>query len=83
MNAPDEDEELDVEFETESYPDTLSTADQAVFFYPDLGSFCEEHDAKAVMVSKDSVWLLPKDGGKWFDIQDFGKQRRGSLKTVQ
>lgn len=83
MSEPEDDDgEVDVEFEPESYPDSLSTAEEAVFFYPDLGTFCEQHEAKAVMLTKGSVFLLPNDGGKWYAIEDHGKSQR-TVRRVQ
>lgn len=67
-----------------SYPDTLGCPDGDVFFYPDLGTFCEDHSAKAVMVAHGTVWLLPAEGGKWYDVQDYGKPANTrKLRTVQ
>lgn len=61
----DTDDELDVEFVPEdggAYPDTLGIGE--AFFYPDLGTFCEEHQAKAVFVGEDGgIWLYPSAGG--------------------
>lgn len=82
IDPDDELEDEEIEYEQESYPDMLSTAEEAVFFYPDLGTFCEQHEAKAVMLTKGSVFLLPNDGGKWYAIEDHGKPQR-TVRRVQ
>lgn len=73
--APDDDE-IDVEFEEGGpdfpYPDTLSGPSGEVFFYPDLGVFCEQHGAKAVQISEDGgIWLYPVEGGKPKNLSDW------------
>lgn len=64
------------------YPDTLAFDEGQVFFYPDLGTFCEQHNAKAVMVKGGQVFLLPKDGGAWYDVEAHGKGATWKLRPV-
>lgn len=63
--AADTDDELEVEFEPEAadqYPSVIGMGE--VFFYPDLGTFCDEHQAKAVTIAEDgSIWIYPMAGG--------------------
>ena len=71
------DDDLEVEFTPEESlaPDTMSWPEGQVYFYPDVATFCEEHEAKAVMVTAGAVWLLPADGGKWLNVEDHGKPK--------
>lgn len=72
------DDEVEWEVEEDDagfpYPDTLGIGQ--AFFYPDLGVFCEEHNAKAVFVAEDGgIWLFPRDGGKAVSLEQHGKPR--------
>lgn len=83
-----DDDELEVEYEEEEapvYPDTLSGPSGEVFFYPDLGAFCEQHGAKAVQISEDGgIWLYPQAGGKPVSLGDWKPSGQvKALRTVQ
>ncbi len=75
VSVDEEDVEDESEYELDfAQPlDTLSCPDGEVFFLHGVASFCEQHEAKAVMVAHGAVWLLPADGGKWYDVQDHGR----------
>lgn len=71
-------EEVEEEFEWEAdaqpYPDMLQAG--MVFFYPDLGAFCEEHGAKAVQVAEDGgIWLFPAIGGKPVSLDSIAPEK--------
>jgi hypothetical protein len=77
------DELEDIEAEEESYaPETLSWPEGQVYFYPDVATFCCEHDSKAVMVTAGGVFLLPETGGKWYSVEDYGKKAKPPAKLA-
>lgn len=80
----DEDETDDEfeEVEVPAYPATLSGPAGEVFFYPDLGAFCEAHSAKAVQISEDGgIWLYPISGGKPVSLSDW--KPSGQVKSLK
>lgn len=75
-----EEVEAELEFDVPMYPDTLH-AGQA-FFYPDLGTFCEEHGAKAIAVDESGViWVYQNSGGDAIALGAFKK--RGALHSIK
>lgn len=86
MTEPDD--ELEVEYEEgepATFPDILSGPSGEVFFYPDLGTFCQEHSAKAVQIDEaGGVWLYPAAGGKPVNLSDWKPSGQvKSLRSVQ
>lgn len=68
------DDDTEIELVPESYPDTL--CDRDVFFYPDLGTLCDQYKLIAVRNLDGHVEVLDKVGGKWAAITDY-KPLRG------
>lgn len=75
-------DEIEWEADVPLYPDTLH-AGQA-FFYPDLGTFCEEHGAKAISVDETGViWVYQNTGGDAVSLGSFKKARPNSLHSIK
>lgn len=83
VEAKEGDDEEEGEFDL-GWPNTMSGPEGEVFLHPDAGAFCEAHEAQAIMFIHGTVWLLPEEGGDWYDVQDHKKRAgRRRLRSVQ
>lgn len=80
-----ENEDLEIGFDDSATPDVLSCPNGQVYLYPDAATFCDERQASALMLTDAGLFYLPEAGGKWTNVEDYGKpspEKRG-LRSVQ